>query len=290
MRLHETALIVLVGFVWAPLGLAHRMQQPVPTARVGAESIPAIPHGLPEDRGNHEGPASENLEDGGDGLIRPVIAPRRGPETEPGPGFQWEPAIKQGSLFLAIMHGFRLATEPGTREELRGPFLRDYVASIKGLRGWGDGDPFIVNYVGHPFQGAVSGYIQIQNDPRFRRLEFSSARPYWTSRLRAMAFAAAFSTQFELGPVSEAAIGNVGKDRRTAGAVDLVVTPLGGLGIMLAEDFLDRFLVRRIEKWTTRPLLRALARGALNPNRSFANLMRFRTLWHRDTRPGVLEP
>lgn len=188
------------------------------------------------------------------------------------------------------MHGWRLATEPGTREELRGPFVRDYVAAVKGLRGWGDGDPFIVNYVGHPFQGAVAGYIQIHNDPRFRRLEFSSARPYWTSRLRAMAYATAFSAQFELGPVSEASIGNVGKNRIGAGAVDLVVTPLGGLGVMLAEDFLDRFLVRRIERWTSQPVVRALARGFLNPNRSFANLMRFKTLWHRDNRTGVLGP
>jgi len=243
------------------------------------ESLLQEPSGAvpPSDRGNGDGAT----------IIRPLPRPA---EREEGERFQWVPALKQAGFFLGIMHAWRLATEPGTRQELRGPFLRDYVASIKGLHGWGDGDPFIVNYVGHPFQGAVAGYIQIQNDPRYRRLEFSGSRPYWTSRLRAAAFAAISSTQFELGPVSEASLGNVGKNRVGAGTVDLVMTPVGGFAVMLAEDLLDRFLVRRVERWTSQPFWRALARGALNPNRAFANLMRFRIIWHRDSRPGVLEP
>jgi hypothetical protein len=234
-------------------------------------------------------PSPASAEEGdGAAFMRPIIRPQ--PERQPGDGFQWEPALRQSVFFLGIMHAWRIATEPGTRAELRGPFFRDYVAAIKGLHGWGDGDPFIVNYVGHPFQGAVHGYIQIQNDPRYQRLEFANSRAYWTSRLRAMAFAAAASTQFELGPVSEATIGNVGKNRMGAGAVDLVVTPLGGLGVLVLEDFLDRYVVRGIERWTRNPVLRAVTRGILNPNRSFANLMRKRVLWHRDSRPGVLEP
>lgn len=223
----------------------------------------------------------------GEAFIRPMIRPQPEPKAE---GFRWEPALRQSGFFLGIMHAWRLATEPGTRAELRGPFLRDYFSAVTGVRGWGDGDPFIVNYVGHPFQGAVHGYIQIHNDPRAQRLEFGVNRSYWTSRLRAMAFAAAASTQFELGPISEASIGNVGKNRIGAGAVDLVITPVGGFGVLLLEDFLDRYVVRRIERWTRHPVLRAVARGALNPNRSFANLMRKRVLWHRDTRPGVLAP
>lgn len=235
------------------------------------------------------GPPATSPEEGdGSAFIRPVIRPQ--PESQPEPGFQWEPALRQASFFLGIMHAWRIATEPGTRAELRGPFFRDYIAAVKGLHGWGDGDPFIVNYVGHPFQGAVHGYIQIQNDPRYSRLEFSNTRAYWTSRLRALAFAAMASTQFELGPVSEASIGNVGKNGIGAGAVDLVVTPIGGVGVLVLEDVLDRYVVRRVERWTTQPVLRAIVRGALNPNRAFANLMRKRVLWHRDSRPGVLEP
>jgi len=288
MRLRESLLTISLCLIWTPLSRAHRVppEQAEPLAAAGVQKpSPELPPG------DEEQQVCRPQEGDGDGsLIRPAIRPRSSPELEAGPRFQWEPALKQAGFFLAIMHAWRLATEPGTRAELRGPFLRDYVSAVRGLRGWGDGDPFIVNYVGHPFQGAVSGYIQIQNDPRYRRLEFGNSRPYWTSRLRAMAFAAVSSTQFELGPISEASIGNVGKNGVGAGAVDLVVTPLGGLGVLLAEDVLDRLLVRRIEKWTSRPVLRALARGALNPNRAFANLMRFKTLWHRDSRPGVLEP
>jgi hypothetical protein len=105
-----------------------------------------------------------------------------------------------------------------------------------------------------------------------------------------MAFAAAASTQFELGPVSEATIGNVGKNRMGARCGGSCRDPARGLGVLVLEDFLDRYVVRGIERWTRNPVLRAVTRGILNPNRSFANLMRKRVLWHRDSRPGVLEP
>lgn len=288
MRLHESLMTLSLCLILAPLSRAHSLPPANVEPAVAVEPQKPLPAPTGQPAEPKDGVPAEGNGDGG--MIRPAIRPRPSPESEAGPRFQWGPALKQSGFFLGIMHAWRLATEPGTRAELRGPFLRDYVSAIKGVHGWGDGDPFIVNYVGHPFQGAVSGYIQVHNDPRYRRLEFSNSRPYWTSRLRAMAFAAISSTQFELGPVSEASLGNVGKNRIGAGAVDLVVTPLGGLGVMLAEDVLDRLLVRRIERWTVNPLLRALARGALNPNRAFANLMRFRTLWHRDSRPGVLEP
>jgi hypothetical protein len=149
----------------------------------------------------------------------------------------------------------------------------------------------IVNYVGHPFQGAVAGYIQVHNDPGYRRAQFGRSRLYWRSRLRAMAFSAAYSTQFELGPVSEASLGNLGKeDVGGAGAVDLVVTPVGGLGMMLLEDALDRYVVRSVEALTTNRAIRILVRGFLNPNRTFANVLRFKLPWYRDTRPGVSKP
>jgi hypothetical protein len=222
---------------------------------------------------------------GADNIDRmPAPIPTPPPETR---AFQWKPAIEQATRFLAVEHAFRMATEPGTRSELRGPFLRDYVASLKGLRGWGDGDPFIVNYVGHPFQGAVAGYIQVQNDPVYRNAEFSTSGPYWRSRFRAMAFSAVYSTQFELGPVSEAAFGNLGKNKVGAGAVDLVVTPLGGMGVMVAEDVLDRYVVAALENRIQQPVVRLLVRGFLNPNRSFANVLRGRLPWHRDNRGGV---
>ncbi|HZO56819.1 MAG TPA: hypothetical protein VFB63_29180 [Bryobacteraceae bacterium] len=209
---------------------------------------------------------------------------------EPGEPFQWKPALRQSALFLGIQHAFRFATEPGSRAAMRGPFVRDYVRSVKGMSGWRDGDPFIVNYVGHPFMGAVSGYIAVQNDPRFRRAQFGSSAVYWKSRLRAAGFATLYSANFELGPASEASLGNVGLGGTGAGAVDLVVTPLGGLGVMVAEDALDRYVIQWAERASGNLAYRIAVRSLLNPTRSFANMLRMRPPWFRDLRRGIREP
>jgi hypothetical protein len=47
---------------------------------------------------------------------------------------------------------------------------KDYLKALGSLRGWGDGDPFLVNYVGHPMMGSVTGFIQVQNTGRGRRM------------------------------------------------------------------------------------------------------------------------
>ena len=216
--------------------------------------------------------------------IAPVIA------SAPRQRFHWKPALEQSFQFLMVMHAFRLATEPSTRAELKGPFWGDYADSILGTDGWGDGDPFMVNYIGHPLEGSVAGFIYLQNDDAGRTAEFGANKAYWHSRLKAAAWSAAFSLQFELGPISEASIGNVGKQtgangQTYMGTVDLVVTPLMGMGWMVAEDALDRYTIRGIERRTDSRVLRALARGFLNPTRSFANMMRWKAPWHRDGRP-----
>src|SRR5262245_49767925 len=92
--------------------------------------------------------------------------------------FQWEPALLQAGFFLGIQHGFRIATEPSSRGNLRGPFFKDYLQSASSVSGWADGDPPIVNYVGHPMMGAVTGYIYVQNDPRGRAQTFGRNAAY----------------------------------------------------------------------------------------------------------------
>lgn len=203
-------------------------------------------------------------------------------------GFQWESAFKQSFVFLTIMHSFRLITEPETRAELRGPFFKEYFASVRGLRGWRDGDGFHVNYIGHPIQGAISGFIQIQNDPKAVR-DLENTPEYWKSRLKAMGWAAIVSTQFELGPLGEAGVGNVGlkptkKSKHPMGYVDLVITPTLGTAWIVGEDAVDRYLIRKIEIKTRNRVARAMARSFLNPIRSFANLLRSKPPWYRDNR------
>jgi hypothetical protein len=66
------------------------------------------------------------------------------------------------------------------------------------------------------------------------------------------------------------------------------MTPVGGFGVTLAEDSLDRYVVERHNPPATgNRIVRAMARAFLNPNRSFANALRAKYPWYRDTRPGI---
>jgi hypothetical protein len=220
------------------------------------------------------------------------ILPKRDPAAiwsprQDGSGIDWKGVINGSLLFLGVEHGYRLATEPGTREGLKGPYLRNYLDAITNLHGWGDGDPFYVNYIGHPMQGAVAAYIWAQNDRDYRTATFGSDRRYWKSRLRAAAFAFVYSSQIEVGPVSEASIGAIQKYYPQQGFVDHVITPIVGTGWMLSEDALDKFVITPLERRYRNPWLLMAVRGGLNPSRSFANAMRLKVPWARDDRPGL---
>ena len=203
--------------------------------------------------------------------------------------FRWDSALRQSLLFLLVEHGFRVATQPGTRAQLKGPFFDDWFTSAHNLRHWRDGDPFYINYVGHPLQGAASGFIQVQNDPRGIKLAPGLNRAYVHSRLRALGWSALYSTQFELGPLSEASIGNVGlrpyeTSKHPMAMVDMVISPVLGTAWLVSEDLIDHKLIRRIESRTNNRVIKIVARSLLNPSRSFANLMRGKWFWHRDDR------
>jgi hypothetical protein len=194
--------------------------------------------------------------------------------------FNWGAAVRQSLLFLSVQHGYAL-TQPKTRRDLSGNFLKDYARSVRSLHGWGDGGRFFTNYVAHPMQGSLLGFVQIQNDPAGSRRRFGASRGYWRSRMKALAWSAAWSTQFEIGPVSQASIGNVGLHGKQT-YVDIVITPTVGLGLLVAEDVLDRYVIERIERRTHNKYVRILSRMVLNPTRSAANLLRFKKPWRRD--------
>ena len=220
--------------------------------------------------------------------------PRRQTQQLPGfvtnvkvksPQTDWNAAGMQSFLFLSIQHSLRLL-QPKTRAELKGPVFSDYIHSIEGIDGWGDGDGIVTNYFMHPAMGSIASFVYIQNTPASRDLTFDAhSSAYWNSRLKAMAFAAAYSTQFEIGPISEAMIGNVGLHKGTNGVTDLVMTPVGGFGVTVLEDYLDKRFVEGLESHTSSPHRQRFYRIALNPERSLANLLRFRAPWYRDTRP-----
>jgi hypothetical protein len=208
------------------------------------------------------------------------------PVSSQSQAFDWSPAFRQSLSFLSIQQGFRLLTQTSTRSELRGPYFRDWFTSVGNLNGWNDGDSIMANYVAHPMEGAIAGYIQVQNDARYRRVRFGS-EGYWRSRLRAFMWSSVYSTNYELGPLGDCAIGNVGKQPGTKGMVDLVVTPTLGMGWMLTEDALDRHLITPLERKWKNPAARVMLRSWLNPSRSMANVLRGRWPWYRDDRRGV---
>jgi hypothetical protein len=217
------------------------------------------------------------------GPIVPIVLPAN-PRAVQRPHFHWGSALKQTSVLLGIEHTFRM-TQEKTRDQLGGPFFHDWWNSIGGFSGWSDGDSFFTQYIGHPMQGAWVGYIQVQNDPSGRDLRFNDGPAYWHSRMRAMAFAAAYEVQWHLGPLSEASIGNVGEKPETLGASEFVTSPLGGFGLMIAEDALDRLVTERVEqKHHAGKVKLRLLRTLLSPNRSFANILRGKAPWFRDNR------
>ena len=194
--------------------------------------------------------------------------------------FRWRSAVGQMLTFLAIQHGYAF-TQPKTREALKGKFFKDYVESVKSLHGWDDGGRFFTNYIAHPMQGSFTGFIYVQNDPKALKQQFGMSGDYWRSRLKAMAWSAAWSTQFEIGLASQASIGNVGlKGKQTW--EDIIITPTLGTAMLIAEDAIDRFLIKRIERRADNFYIKIFSRSLLNPTRTVANLFRFKEPWYRD--------
>ena len=170
--------------------------------------------------------------------------PSSAPKLEqPSTRFQWKPALAQYFLEISIQHAWRFAHEEGTRDATgNGHWFQDWMKSIGETRGWDDGDGWHASYVAHPLNGGIYGFIEQQNDPLYRKVEWGDGRIYWMSRVRALAFAAIASTQWTLGPLSEASLGAEAL-HSSPGFIDLVNTP--GLGIMemMGEDMLDRYVI-----------------------------------------------
>jgi hypothetical protein len=71
----------------------------------------------------------------------------------------------------------------------------------------------------------------------------------------------------------------------TTGWVDHVVTPIGALGWMVAEDAVDRYVTEWIEARVRNRVVRASVRIAFNPARALSNGAAGRAPWHRTGRP-----
>src|SRR6516162_2878366 len=203
--------------------------------------------------------------------------------SRPSKNVFWKQAFMESLLYTGIMHGFNVTTEAGTRDTLNGHWFQNYARSVSELRGWSDSDMFMAPYVGHPLEGSIFGYIFRQNDAKYRNVQWGDGRDYFLSLLRSMAWSAVWHTQWKIGPVSEASIGNV-MLHASPGFITLVDTPTLGMIDMIAEDAADRYLVMNLENHTSNRAIIILARSFLSPGRSFANAMSFHLPWRRETR------
>jgi len=200
--------------------------------------------------------------------------------------FQWKAALREYSFGIAIQHAWRFAHEPGTRyATTHGHWFEDWIHSVGETRGW-DYSGWHAGYVGHPLNGAYYGFIERQNDPLYRQVEWGDGHIYWMSLLRSMAFSAIASTQWTLGPVGEAGLGN-SQLHASPGFMTLVNTPGLGMFVMMGEDLLDRYVIIPVENHTANPWFILIMRSLGNPARSFANLMAFKQGWDRPTRMGI---
>src|ERR1039458_6066211 len=222
--------------------------------------------------------------------------------------FHWGRALAESFTFLVIEQAYVVHTDFRWVVSENGiPFnhyWRDYTQSLSEWTssGWDDGDPNWFGYIGHPIQGALTGFIQIQNDPQSEKQEFSKTRAYWKSRLKAALWNTAYSMQWNLGPLSEVTVEKYGTKTRPpwnpngsfpcttkncytgVGQIDIVMTPLGGTGWLVGEDFLDAKIVRRVESATQNRFLINTVRVALNPLRGGANMLHGKNPWYRATR------
>lgn len=145
----------------------------------------------------------------------PPVLPVRPPVPE---HVDWTGLGESSFRLLAVMHGFRWLTEAGTRGSEVG-LGSGYSSSVLNLHIW-----------------------QL-NDPRYNQAEFGGAVP--TGRAN---FAPPLSPgRLASGLASEAFIGHKQRDFPQQSFVDHVITPTIGLSWMIAEDALDRYLVRQLD-------------------------------------------
>ena len=206
----------------------------------------------------------------------------------------WKPMLLETALYNAFENAGNIYTGYWYRwETTHGKWWDRYIASAAQWRWdrWNDDNPVLDDYIAHPMMGAITNSIWIQNDPKGMTLEFRNDRDYWHSRMRAFAWSTFYSFEWKLGPLGEASIGHNGdhyffdhgKLTNETGWVELVTTPVGGLGWTIAEDYLDKHVVSRIDEKVHNPVLLTMV-NFMTPAKGFANILRFRPPWYRDSR------
>jgi hypothetical protein len=234
-------------------------------------------------------------EEAGRQSVRPPDTPPQGGVPPPHAVYANDATPQFASVPKVVLYGFqltfyehvmRIATQDFTRQQLKGKFWPEYFDSVHVPKQWGDKDHWQVNYIGHAISGGAFARVWMeQREPRP-----TSTSQYLKSMSRALVFAAIFSVQYEMGPMSEASIGNVGLNPDDLGWSDYIWTPLGGVLWTMAEDAADKYVLAFIDKHVPFMMAKAAARMILNPSRMLANIGMNRSPWSRPYRNLQGEP
>ena len=203
--------------------------------------------------------------------------PATTPSPEMGP-IAWRSLLRDSMVLLLIQQTYRLTLEEGsTRENLEGPFFEDWFASVSTLCCWNDGDRVTTNYLFHPLLGSTTSFIFANNHRASQETPIGNSRGYWKAKGAQGLYSFIYSLNYEIGPLSEASIGNVGLKPGEMTYCDFVLTPGVGLLISIGEDAARLHIIDRVKRnhlyWgNTLAVL-------LNPTRAVANVVGGKRPW-----------
>jgi len=211
-------------------------------------------------------------------LLDPI--PPADPATTPSPekgSIAWRSLLRDSLVLLMVQHAYRIGFEDGTRENLGGPFFEEWFASVGTLCCWDDGDRMTTNYMWHPLLGSAAAFVFANNHGASQETPIGNTSRYWKAKGAQGIYSFVYSLNFELGPLSEASIGNVGLKPGEMTYCDVVVTPAIGLLISIGEDAARLHVIDRVKR-SHRYWGNTLA-VLLNPTRSVANVMGGKVPW-----------
>lgn len=191
-------------------------------------------------------------------------------------------AHKEALFFVFTLQGLRFLDGDIRCGGVCGKFWDKWGSAFSNLDRWPDGDSPETNYLEHGWiEGATFISVYMQNNAYCKNGEDKIkilSKQYLKTIGKATLFAGVWSTEFEIGPISESTIG---PDRYNKnGIVDYIITPVGGALTATGELIIYRK--------ATVPMLRSKYRvvrvlgkvsSTLTPGRSFANLMRGKPPW-----------
>ena len=133
------------------------------------------------------------------------------------------------------------------------------------------------NYLFHPLLGSTASFVFANNHRASQETPIGNSRHYWKAKGAQGLYSFIYSLNYEIGPLSEASIGNVGLKPGEMTYCDFVLTPGIGLLISIGEDAARLHIIDRVKRnhlyWgNTLAVL-------LNPTRAVANVVGGKRPW-----------